>query len=168
MYLGKVYEEISKTNTPTENKYYISAGGQTFAVRTVKGSSKQTQYLHRDHLGSIDTLTNENGQGLSKFSFSAFGSRRGADNWNSIAGSPISLASVNTTRGFTGHEQLDDVGLVHMNGRVYDPQLGRFLSADPQVQYTSNLQNYNRYTYVNNNPLKINGVIYGHAQNHKG
>ena len=77
------------------------------------------------------------------------------DNWNSIAGSPISLASVNTTRGFTGHEQLDEVGLVHMNGRVYDPQLGRFLSADPQVQYTSNLQNYNRYTYVNNNPLSF-------------
>ena len=36
VYLGKVYEEISKTNSPTEEKYYISAGGQTFAVRTVK------------------------------------------------------------------------------------------------------------------------------------
>ena len=58
-----------------------------------------------------------------------------------------------TTRGFTGHEQLDSVGLAHMNGRVYDPLLGRFLSADPHIQSPANPQSLNRYTYVNNNPL---------------
>lgn len=58
-----------------------------------------------------------------------------------------------TNRGFIGHEQLDSVGLVHMNGRVYDAELGRFLSADPHVQQTHNLQNWNRYSYVLNNPL---------------
>ena len=60
-----------------------------------------------------------------------------------------------TTRGYTGHEQLDAVGLIHMNGRVYDPQLGRFLSADPFVQDASNLQALNPYSYVQNNPLSF-------------
>ena len=58
-----------------------------------------------------------------------------------------------TTRGFTGHEMLDEVGVVHMNGRIYDPSLARFLQADPYVQFPSNLQNHNRYSYVMNNPL---------------
>ncbi len=60
-----------------------------------------------------------------------------------------------TTRGFTGHEMIDPVGLVHMNGRVYDPEIGRFLSADPFVQETGNLQSWNRYSYVLNNPLSF-------------
>ena len=40
-----------------------------------------------------------------------------------------------------------------MNGRIYDPQMGRFLSADKFVQFPGNLQSYNRYSYVQNNPL---------------
>lgn len=63
--------------------------------------------------------------------------------------------SLTTTRGYTGHEMLDDLGLVHMNGRVYDPELGRFLSADPFVQDLSDLQSWNRYSYVLNNPLSF-------------
>ena len=56
---------------------------------------------------------------------------------------------------------------VHMNGRVYDPDLGRFISADPTVQYPMNSQNYNRYYYVNNNPLSFTdpsgfGFSFGH------
>ena len=54
---------------------------------------------------------------------------------------------------FTGHELLESVGLIHMNGRVYDPEIGRFLSADPFLSVTVNLQKLNRYTYVMNNPL---------------
>ena len=53
----------------------------------------------------------------------------------------------------TDLEMLDDYGLIHMNGRVYDPQIGRFLSADPFVQAPENSQSYNRYSYVWNNPL---------------
>jgi len=40
-----------------------------------------------------------------------------------------------------------------MNGRIYDPKLGRFLQADPIVQAPKNSQNLNRYSYVLNNPL---------------
>lgn len=57
-------------------------------------------------------------------------------------------------RGYTGHEQLDEVGLIHMNGRMYDIRTGRFTSADPHVQYPGSTQNHNRYAYVQNNPLK--------------
>ncbi len=41
-----------------------------------------------------------------------------------------------------------------MNGRVYDPTLGRFASADPFVSRPANTQSFNRYSYVRNNPLK--------------
>ena len=60
-----------------------------------------------------------------------------------------------SARGFTDHEHLDVVGLIHMNGRVYDPELGRFMSADPFVQAPYNSQSYNRYSYVFNNPLSF-------------
>ena len=48
---------------------------------------------------------------------------------------------------------IDDVGLVNMNGRIYDPEIGRFMSADPIVQDPTDTQSLNRYTYVGNNPL---------------
>jgi RHS repeat-associated protein len=56
-------------------------------------------------------------------------------------------------RGYTGHEHLKTVGLIHMNGRIYDPVLRRFMSPDNFVQDKYNTQNYNRYGYVLNNPL---------------
>ncbi|WP_225879832.1 RHS repeat domain-containing protein [Abyssogena phaseoliformis symbiont] len=65
---------------------------------------------------------------------------------------PIILALTN--RGFTGHEHIDEMGLIHMNSWVYDPQIGRFLSADSHIQVPYNTQSYNRYTYALNNPLK--------------
>lgn len=58
-----------------------------------------------------------------------------------------------TDRGYTGHEHIDLVGIIHMNGRIYDPQLGRFLQADPFIEDSTTL---NRYTYVHNNPLSYN------------
>ncbi|RFP76143.1 RHS repeat-associated core domain-containing protein [Hydrogenophaga borbori] len=51
------------------------------------------------------------------------------------------------------HEHLDEVGVIHMNGRLYDPLIGRFMSGDPFIQSPGNLQSHNRYAYVLNNPL---------------
>ncbi len=74
----------------------------------------------------------------------------------------IELDSYASPRGYTGHQHLDELGLIHMNGRQYapkevplgdDPLIGRFLQADPIIQEPYNLQNFNRYTYVLNNPL---------------
>jgi RHS repeat-associated protein len=48
---------------------------------------------------------------------------------------------------------LDAVGLVHMNARLYDPEIARFLQADPMITDPSNPQDFNAWTYVRNNPL---------------
>jgi len=95
-------------------------------------------------------------------SFDAFGARRDAINWQDISDSIVtagfgvfSNSGVGpvTTRGFTGHEMADEVGIIHMNGRIYDPKLARFLQADPFVQSPTDTQMLNRYSYTRNNPL---------------
>jgi RHS repeat-associated protein len=76
---------------------------------------------------------------------------RRAGNWKQ--GLPLELSAF-TNRGFTGYEHVDELGIIHMNGRIYDPELGRFLSADPNIQAPLHSQSHNRYSYVINNPLK--------------
>ena len=89
--------------------------------------------------------------------YDPFGERRNSDWIGAI--SPAEFAAllaemnVRTSRGFTGHEHLDRTGLIHMNGRIYDPQLGRFLSPDPFIPHPTLAQSWNRYSYVRNNPL---------------
>ena len=148
-YLGKGYERIETHTGVIEHKHYINVAGAMVLYTERSNSVNDTRYLHKDHLGSIDVITDELGQVVERQSFDAWGARR-TTNWQSALESFISSV---TTRGFTGHEQLDTVGLVHMNGRIYDAKLGRFLSADPNVQAPANPQSLNRYTYVNNNPL---------------
>ncbi|MCF6225960.1 MAG: hypothetical protein L3J22_06600 [Xanthomonadales bacterium] len=58
-----------------------------------------------------------------------------------------------TTRGFTQHEHLNGFNLIHMNGRAYDYNLGRFLSVDPIIQFPENSQSLNPYSYIMNNPM---------------
>ncbi len=108
-----------------------------------------TKYLHRDHLGSIATITDSAGSVLERLSYDSHGKRRSATTWQAAS---VTAAEI---RGYTGHEHLDDVGLIHMNGRVYDPGLGRMLSPDPVTQAPENAQNYNRYAYVMNNPMRF-------------
>jgi RHS repeat-associated protein len=60
-----------------------------------------------------------------------------------------------TTRSYTGQEAMDAVGLINYGGRIYDPKLARFIQADPIVQNAEDLQAYNRYAYVRNNPLTL-------------
>jgi RHS repeat-associated protein len=86
-------------------------------------------------------------------SFGAYGQRRGT-NWS---GSPTSgeMTTINDTtrKGFTEHEMLDSTELVHMNGRVFDPVIGRFVSADPIEDCGLGTQGWNRYGYVGNRTL---------------
>jgi len=90
---------------------------------------------------------------LQRMSYDAWGRRRNPDGTDD---SWTTLGSLNNTQdhtGYTGHEQFDVLGLVHMNGRIYDPISAKFTSADPHVTDASDGQNYNRYSYVLNNPL---------------
>src|SRR5262245_20328846 len=107
--------------------YLVAAGGLVgMHVENVDGSTL-ARYFHKDHLGSVAVITDESGTVLERLSFDAWGKRRypnGADD-------PSGSITSQTNRGSTGHEELDSVGLVHMNGRVCDSLLARFASADP-------------------------------------
>ncbi|WP_152453858.1 RHS repeat-associated core domain-containing protein [Microbulbifer sp. THAF38] len=132
-------------------------------------ASTNTQYLHKDLQGSLDVITDSTGQVAKDaagnklvYSFDAWGKRRNALSWEQIAGAPANTVSalsvgafnhLSSNRGYTGHEMLDGVGLIHMNGRVYDPTLARFVSADPMIDGITSVHGYNRYAYVHNNPL---------------
>ncbi|MEZ5665640.1 MAG: RHS repeat-associated core domain-containing protein [Burkholderiaceae bacterium] len=70
------------------------------------------------------------------------------------------LTAQSTQRGYTMHEHMDQMGVINMNGRVYDPLIGRFLSADPHIQHPDDLQSFNRYSYVKNNPLAFTGSVW--------
>ena len=152
IYVGSLYEKETKGNK-TSHLHYINAGGKTIAIyksivdNGVKSSA--THYLHRDHLGSISEITNDAGQLIESLSYDAFGKRRNVD-WSDAAGQ---INAQTTKRSFTGHEYLEDVGIIHMNGRVYDPDLGRFMSADPLITLSASTQGFNRYSYTDNNPL---------------
>jgi RHS repeat-associated protein len=85
--------------------------------------------------------------------FGAFGQRQNTAWSGTLSQSGMILHNLITPRGFTGHEHADGLGIIHMNGRIYDPKLGRFLQADPFIQAPDNSQSLNRYSYVLNNPL---------------
>jgi RHS repeat-associated protein len=94
-------------------------------------------------------------------SFDPWGQRRYAEPpgsstlWGLLPMSVAASFDTSVTRqGYTGHEQLDGVGLIHMKGRLYDPKLGRFIQADPFVE-SDTAQGLNRYSYVLNNPLSL-------------
>ncbi len=153
-YAGSLLEKEAATSTGlTYWRHYVpTPGGSTVVISRNSNGTSSTTYVVPDHLGSSDTLLSESGATIAKESFGAFGTRRGS-NWNA-ATAPDWAAIANTTRqGFTGHEMLDNVGLVHMNGRVYDPALGRFLSADPLLGNLGDSQSINPYAYVGNRPL---------------
>jgi RHS repeat-associated protein len=154
-YMGGIYEKVISHHGKVQHKHYIA--DVAIVTQTENAGSEngtKTNYLHRDHLDSIVAITDENAQVIERFSYDPWGKKRQTD-WKP-AQDYTTLASSITTRGFTNHENLDAVGLIHANGRVYDPNLGRFLSADPIVQSPYNLQSYNRYSYAWNNPL--NGI----------
>ncbi|HPF27616.1 MAG TPA: RHS repeat-associated core domain-containing protein [Steroidobacteraceae bacterium] len=140
--------------TTVDWKHYVQAGGRTVALVSRKSTGvNTTSYLLRDHLGATDVITNSSGGVVVRESFDAFGKRRGT-NWT---GAPpaADLTTINglTRRGYTDHEMLDSTDPIHMNGRVYDPLIARFVSADPFIDCAMNTQGWNRYTYVKNNPL---------------
>ena len=153
-YIGKLYENIDSD----QHRYYVSAAGRLVMQvnrTTDQGGnelSKTIAYVHTDLLGSIDALTDSGtGQIITNesFSYDEFGQPRAAD-WSE--GNAVQSAL--TTRGYTGHEMENGLGLVNMNARLFDPQLGRFMTADPIIANPYNPQSLNRYSYVLNNPFR--------------
>ncbi len=145
--------EVEKKHNSSDKVYYHYLAGTNgvFAIMKWKGvEDLSIYYIHPDYLGSLQVISDEYGNKIEQMSFDPWGRRR-----NPADGTFTNLPTTFLfTRGFTGHEHYDKFGLINMNARLYDPFLGRFLSPDPQVQAPGYGQNYNRYTYALNNPLK--------------
>lgn len=136
-------------------KHYIGSPEGVIGMVVVTAPStnngtetRSDKSFHRDHLGSTVAISDETG--TEYLGYDAWGQRR-----NPNGGDNANASALKSDRGFTGHEHIDDVGLINMNGRLYDPFTGRMLSADPLVQAPLWLQSYNRYSYVMNNPLSM-------------
>lgn len=144
LYVGALYERDTDTSGATWDQYQVTAYGRPVAVVKRVTSGGEPAYLHADHLGSVSAVT-RSGNNFE---------RRDHDYWGRARPPAGSLAQVSGGGlGFTGHEDEDDVGLVNMGGRMYDPQVGRFTTPDPFVQAPFFGQSLNRYAYVFNNPL---------------
>ncbi|CAA6825571.1 MAG: Unknown protein [uncultured Sulfurovum sp.] len=164
-YVGKHYEEQVEGYSRKQIAY-IMLGGKTIGTHTeVKSTyyapnhegynvASYNRYFHTDNLGSITSITNDSGTVVERRSYEPFGKIRAMDygtNNNSLTNTTIE-----TTRAFTGHEQIAELsGLVHMNARVYDSDIGRFLSADTLIQDPHDSQSYNRYSYLSDVPTII-------------
>lgn len=151
IYVGGMLEKLT-TSVRVHWKHRIpTPSGEVQVIRRSDGTH-EVLYATTDHLGSTDALMDAAGGVLVRESFGAWGARRGS-NWSSSTAPDWAGIANSTRRGYTGHEQLDNIMLVHMNGRVYDPAIGRFLSADPYVKGIDASQGWNRYAYVSNRPL---------------
>ena len=127
---------------------YIAGGDGLAAIYLIDNGVGALHWVAKDHLGSRMGLYNQSGTMEEESSYDAWGRRRNPANWSYIITQPTLI-----TRGYTGHEHLDQFVLINMNGRLYDPVLGRMLSPDNFVQDATSTQGFNRYSYCLNNPL---------------
>jgi RHS repeat-associated protein len=104
----------------------------------VVAASQTVRYQHTDMLGSVISESDAVGNIISRSHYEPFGKRIGGDKEG---------------LGYTGHLQDKDLGLTYMQARYYDPLIGRFYSNDP-IGFTGEVDTFNRYSYVANNPYK--------------
>lgn len=163
IYVGP-FERIREFDGPTtgevkseRHRYYIAGPDGNVAILELStqpqspaaAATKHVWYMHRDQLGSVVRVTNEKAQVAGLFWYDPWGRRMSA----TITEFGSALGGT-WRRGFTGHEHLTDVSLIHMNGRVYDFRTGMFVSADPVGLITGDSQSLGRYRYALNNPLR--------------
>jgi RHS repeat-associated protein len=135
-YIGKLYECDNATCVR-----YIFAGSQRIAVKQV--TSGAVDYYHQDHLGSSSVITTSAGVVEENLAYYPFGATR--VDTHSPADVPFK---------YTGQELDSSTGLYIYGARYYDATLSRFISADTIVPSAADPQALNRYSYVNNNPLR--------------
>jgi RHS repeat-associated protein len=141
-YAGALHQQIEQLDGTQYARSRIYAGGVPVAeLVTDSTGSTSTRYLLTDALGTVQTTALPDGTVDGQRDYTAFGEPRGTN--TGLGQSPY---------GFTGQEEDTDLGLVNMNGRLYDPVLGQFLQADPVISAPVS-QGLNRYAYVNNSPL---------------
>ena len=137
---GKTSINTYYFGTPTR---YLTMGVQDLTL---------TWNYQTGNLNSRSILTNSSGTVVAEQNFDAWGRKRNPTNWTYVA---VPTVPAWLYRGFTGHEHLPQFTLINMNGRLYDPIVGRMLSTDNNIQMPDFTQNYNRYSYALNNPLRF-------------
>ncbi len=171
---GLAFESEVAPGGALSQRHYVRAGAQTLVLVSTAAlptlgapvaapptpaalTLVKAEWWLKDHLGSVVATLDHSGAVTARYAYDPFGKRRQASGTYDAFGTLVvdwsGQLNHGTDRGFTGHEHLDDLGLVHMNGRLYDPTIGRFLQADPFIQAPDELQNYNRYSYCHNNGL---------------
>ncbi|RUO24947.1 RHS repeat domain-containing protein [Aliidiomarina sanyensis] len=150
-YLFGGYEVVELPSGVVEYRLHI---GSTVLTKRELGSSVNTEqlYMHKDMQGSTVMIT-----GVALLG-SVVRQQLNYDPWGKQAliytsGQFVYGRGLGQSQGYTGHTMVNDFDLIHMGGRTYNPVLGRFMQADPFIQAGANLQNYNRYSYVLNNPM---------------
>ena len=154
-YIGPLLQFVSSGGV-LDYRHYIRAGHEVVAVYSRKSTGVNTfTYTLSDHQRSVASLTNSSGAEVIGESFTPFGNRREATTWSGVPTTTELTTMAGLTReGYTLQTVLGLwSGLNHMNGRVEDAWAGRMLSADPTIPDPTNTQSYNRFSYVNNNPL---------------
>ena len=160
--------EVIRNNQTGQEKHLIYIGGSPYEadivyLKNYTESSGSFKFLHKDYLGSVLAITDEAGTKLEQRHFDAWGNLTHLKIGSNATITDkeqirnyLSDGNLVVDRGYTSHEHFAEVGLIHMNGRLYDPLLRRFLNADENIQDSTNTQNYNKYGYVLNNPLMYN------------
>ena len=136
---GTEYTWDNATNTG-HFTYYHQIAGQTVAYTTSNDS--KTTWMFNDHITSTSVTRDDTGA-MSTQRYTPWGEIR-------------TDGSLTTDHTYTGQIADQTTGLAFYNARYYDPVVGRFLSPDTIVPSGANGQDYNRYAYVRNNPVRFN------------
>ena len=136
LYIGDLYE-ISG-GIPVS---YVFANGQRLAMIRSAAAPLDKLYYHQDHLGSTGLVTDSSGNVVEQIFYKPFG------------GTVADTGSLSLNHKYTGQEQDQETGLYNYNARLYDPEVGKFISSDSFAPSVVLPQTFNRYSYCGNNPV---------------
>jgi RHS repeat-associated protein len=139
-YIGGLYERVIKSTSQTEHKFYV---GNAVITKRNNVDDNDILYLHKDGQGSTTSITDKDGVVVQQFIYDPWGKQYSVST-NSVFNT---YSNPGTSKGYTGHNMVNDFEVIHMGGRTYNPVLGRFMQADPFIQAPSNMQSFNRYSY---------------------
>ena len=145
---GDEYECVTEDGV---TRHFYNIDGLAIVMKE-DGQPDRIFYPCTDNQGNILKIVDPDGGSVFEATYDAWGNQT------------VKVNTIGYHRGYTGHEMLPEFGLINMNGRLYDPLLGRFLSPDHYMQSPDNSQNFNRYSYCLNNPMKYtdpSGEIFG-------